>query len=49
MTHDRHSYAEPALVRTTHLELDIALDFDEKVLAGSATHTRVDRHRGAQR
>ncbi|MFI5694982.1 M1 family metallopeptidase [Kribbella sp. NPDC051586] len=39
MTHDRHSYAEPALVRTTHLELDLALDFDEKVLAGSATHT----------
>ncbi|GAB2644739.1 M1 family metallopeptidase [Kribbella swartbergensis] len=39
MTHDRHSYAEPALVRTTHLELDLELDFDEKVLAGSATHT----------
>ena len=39
MTHDRHSYAEPALVRTTHLELDLALDFDQKVLAGSATHT----------
>ncbi|MEU4606135.1 M1 family metallopeptidase [Kribbella sp. NPDC023972] len=39
MTHDRHSYAEPAMVRTTHLELDLELDFDEKVLAGSATHT----------
>ena len=39
MTHDRHSYAEPHVVRTTHLELDIALDFDENVLAGSATHT----------
>jgi aminopeptidase N len=39
VTHDRHSYAEPALVRTTHLELDLELDFDEKVLAGTATHT----------
>ncbi|GAA1132382.1 M1 family metallopeptidase [Kribbella jejuensis] len=39
MTHDRHSYAEPDLVRTTHLELDLALDFGQKVLAGSATHT----------
>ena len=39
MTHDRHSYAEPALVRTTHLELDLELDFAAKVLAGSATHT----------
>jgi aminopeptidase N len=39
VTHDRHSYAEPALVRTTHLELDLELDFDEKVLAGAATHT----------
>lgn len=39
MTHDRHSYAEPNLVRTTHLELDLTLDFEHKVLAGSATHT----------
>jgi leukotriene-A4 hydrolase len=39
VTYDRHSYAEPALVRTTHLELDLELDFDEKVLAGTATHT----------
>ena len=39
MTHDRHSYAEPALVRTTHLELDLELDFAAKVLTGSATHT----------
>jgi leukotriene-A4 hydrolase len=37
--HDRHSYAEPGLVRTSHLELDLSLDFTEKVLAGSATHT----------
>lgn len=39
MTHDRHSYAEPALVRTTHLELELDLDFAAKVLSGSATHT----------
>ncbi|MFB6723270.1 M1 family metallopeptidase [Kribbella sp. NPDC056345] len=39
MTHDRHSYAEPLLVRTTHLELDLELDFTAKVLTGTATHT----------
>ncbi|HZX02612.1 M1 family metallopeptidase [Kribbella sp.] len=39
MTHDRHSYAEPDRVRTTHLELDLALDFGQQVLSGSATHT----------
>jgi leukotriene-A4 hydrolase len=39
VTHDRHSYAEPALVRTTHLALEIDLDFTAKVLSGTATHT----------
>ncbi len=39
MTHDRHSYAEPLLVRTTHLQLDLELDFTAKVLTGTATHT----------
>ncbi|WP_049797370.1 M1 family aminopeptidase/hydrolase [Kribbella flavida] len=39
MTHDRHSYAEPGLVRTTHLALELDLDFTAKVLAGTATHT----------
>ena len=39
MTQDRHSYAEPALVRTTHLELELDLDFTAKVVEGSATHT----------
>ncbi|MFF1822766.1 M1 family metallopeptidase [Kribbella sp. NPDC058245] len=39
MTHDRHSYAEPLVVRTTHLELDLELDFTAKVLTGTATHT----------
>jgi leukotriene-A4 hydrolase len=39
VTQDRHSYAEPALVRTTHLELELDLDFTAKVVEGSATHT----------
>jgi leukotriene-A4 hydrolase len=39
VSHDRHSYAEPALVRTTHLALEIDLDFTAKVLSGTATHT----------
>ena len=39
MTQDRHSYAEPVLVRTTHLELELDLDFTAKVVEGSATHT----------
>lgn len=38
MRHDRHSHAEPELVRTTHLDLDLRLDFDERVLSGTATH-----------
>ena len=38
MRHDRHSYAEPELVRTTHLDLDLHLDFDRRVLSGTATH-----------
>jgi leukotriene-A4 hydrolase len=38
MRHDRHSYAEPDLVRTIHLDLALHLDFDERVLSGTATH-----------
>jgi aminopeptidase N len=34
---DPHSYAEPAKVRTTDLALDLALDFANKTLAGTAT------------
>jgi aminopeptidase N len=41
VTHDRYSYAEPLRVRTSHLELDLNLDFTAKVVAGSATHTLV--------
>jgi len=36
---DEHSYAEPAKVVTEDLELDIALDFDAKTIAGTATYT----------
>ena len=34
---DEHSYAEPDVVVVTHLALDLALDFDQKTLAGTAT------------
>jgi len=34
---DEHSYAEPDVVVVTHLALDLALNFDRKTLAGTAT------------
>lgn len=34
---DRHSFSEPDKVATTDLALDLTVDFDQKVLAGSAT------------
>src|SRR5687768_5403974 len=34
---DDHSYAEPAKVRTKHLELDLTVDFRAKQLVGTAT------------
>ena len=37
--HDEHSYAEPAKVRVTALALDLAVDFDQKQLSGTATYT----------
>jgi aminopeptidase N len=46
VTHDRYSYSEPILVRTSHLELDLNLDFTEKVVSGSATHTLAWSGRG---
>jgi aminopeptidase N len=36
-TRDEHSYAEPDVVVVTHLALDLALDFNQKTLAGTAT------------
>jgi len=35
--HDESSYAEPDVVRVTHLALDLAVDFDKKQLSGTAT------------
>jgi leukotriene-A4 hydrolase len=37
--HDEHSYAQPDKVRISNLALDLALDFDRKQLAGTATYT----------
>ena len=36
---DEHSYAEPDKVVIDDLALDIALDFDAKTIAGTATYT----------
>lgn len=36
---DIHSFARPNAVRSTHLDLDLALDFDHHVARGSVTHT----------
>jgi len=38
-TMDTHSYAKPREARTKHLDLDIDVDFDTKVISGSARHT----------
>ena len=38
MIDDVHSFAQPWRVRSTHLELDLVLDFDAKVARGSVTH-----------
>ena len=37
--HDEHSYAEPQKVAIDDLALDIAIDFDAKTVAGTATYT----------
>jgi aminopeptidase N len=36
---DEHSYSEPDKVQTTDLALDLAVDFDKKQIAGTATYT----------
>ncbi len=43
--HDRHSYAQPDRVRVTHLGLALQVDFEQRVLRGTATLTleRFDR------
>ena len=35
---DIHSYARPAQVRSTHLDLDLLLDFERHIARGSVTH-----------
>jgi aminopeptidase N len=37
--HDEHSYAEPEKVRITDLALDLALDFDQRQLKGTAEYS----------
>ena len=37
--HDEHSHAEPGKVAIDDLALDIAVDFDAKTIAGTATYT----------
>src|SRR5690606_30983113 len=37
--HDEYSYAEPDKVKTTELALDLAIDFEKKQIAGTATYT----------
>ena len=34
---DTHSFARPEEARVTHVSLDLAADFDKKVMAGAAT------------
>lgn len=36
---DEHSYSQPDKVATTDLALDLAVDFDKKEIAGTATYT----------
>ncbi len=38
---DTHTYAQPEVARVTHLSLDLTVDFDSKVLSGSA-HYQMD-------
>ena len=37
-TPDTHSFSRPAEVRSTHLELVLNLDFEQKIATGSVTH-----------
>jgi leukotriene-A4 hydrolase len=35
---DVHTFSQPASVRTTHLELDLTVDFDQRLIAGTVIH-----------
>ena len=45
---DEHSYAEPDKVAIKHLALDLAVDFDQKTLAGTATFDLAWKDPGAK-
>jgi len=36
---DKHSFSEPHNVQTTHLDLDVKIDFEKEVISGKATYT----------
>ena len=36
---DKHSFSEPHNVQTTHLDLDVTIDFEKEVISGKATYT----------
>jgi leukotriene-A4 hydrolase len=44
---DVHSFAEPTKVRSTHLDLDLTLDFERHVARGKVTHHLERSDRGA--
>jgi aminopeptidase N len=44
---DIHSWSRPDLIRVRHLELDLDVDFDRRVLEGSAT-LHLDRLAGSE-
>ena len=43
---DVHSFSNPELVKAKHLELDLSVDFQTKILTGTATWT-IERQQGA--
>ena len=45
---DLHSFSEPHLVETTHLDLDINVDFQKKIISGIASYT-IDNKVGSKR
>ncbi len=37
-TMDTHSYAKPAQARTSHLDLNLDIDFEARIISGTARH-----------
>lgn len=44
---DSHSFSRPGQVRSSHLDLDLTLDFDQKIATGTVTHHLVRRDMAA--